>query len=767
MQLKNLGVKGLDNFDMIKSVIKGLSDEQAATVLSTTALSTAQKAAALAANGMSDEDIVATMVKKEWCKTQLEANNILEADEFLKLKDAASTDLLTAAYLRLEAAAKGLWATIKAHSVITGVAIAGAVIAGIIAAYKRWGPTQENLAKWLDESKQKVQESTQNIEEMESELEKVQSRISELQEMGSLTIVQQKELSNLEKSNKQLERSIELEKTKRRIANKKATSDFVKWFDKDMKSDGEYKYTLPGGVDAVKGFWKQLGLHGIVSEANKKGAAIAIQSTDEMGYANLQFDLIDSLITQRESAATADAKKEIDGSIDEIFEYLSDKSTEFNEKTKDIDLEYTPNAKNGTQEAKVNDIIEYIDTFNDKLLLAQAKADPANFNYNTIFDSVLSSTRFDEATEKIEKLKISEDGTAKSSEDFQKDLYNLFKEAGKADGNNNIKQLTEYLTELGLIDLEKSEDGITDLAKALVEATEETNKAVKSNLLFADSYSKITTARKKFEEDLQNVESGTEDFESYADSYTEAMKLLNQGYDLDNGVLMAHVERLISEKQLKKLGYDADKVKAYLQKHLKGVFGDKDTLGKGFVDKIKKSADSDGKIYAKDKNGEIDYSRELASYDNGMWHFSDNEKDIAALGKQFGMTTEEILACVKALNTYSEVDLNDTDTIIDKLKGDGKAFSFEELSGKTAAPNGAAEYLYNKLSAVEHSEVLLVRRIYLLIDLVSLVVYSLVFFVRLVYLVDLDQLFGFVNILDNAETCRDNDCRSDSADILR
>ena len=174
---------------------------------------------------------------------------------------------------------------------------------------------------------------------------------------------------------------------------------------------------------------------------------------------------------------------------------------------------------------------------------------------------------------------------------------------------------------------------------------------------------------------MQNVETGTENYESFADSYEKAMELLNKGFDLDNGVLMAHVERLISDEQLHKLGYNATKVKKYLQDNLKGVFGDKDTLGTGLIKKIKDSADKDGKIYAKGKDGKLDKTREIASFKDGKWHFSDDQKDIEALGEQFDMTSDQILACVEALKTFSEFEVNDTDTIVNKLKKEGKVYS--------------------------------------------------------------------------------------------
>lgn len=68
MQLKLLGVEGNESFKMVTAVIKGMTAEQATATVSTTALTAVQKAAALATAGMSDADIVATLVKKNGAK---------------------------------------------------------------------------------------------------------------------------------------------------------------------------------------------------------------------------------------------------------------------------------------------------------------------------------------------------------------------------------------------------------------------------------------------------------------------------------------------------------------------------------------------------------------------------------------------------------------------------------------------------------------------------------------------------------------------------
>lgn len=690
MRLKILGVQGSTSIKTITAVIKNMKLEEAAAVLTTTGLTEAE-----AAN---------LLVKKGLCSSTEEASKALTAQSAGNVAAAGSTDLLTAAWLKLKAAGKGVITTIQAHPILATLAATAAAIGIVIAAYKKANPSTETLAKNLDESKQKIQESTQKITEMESELGKVQSRIDELQSMGSLTIVEQKELSNLKESNALLTRNLELEKQKKRLENKQVNEDFIKWFDSAMghKSGLEQSAAIATSVPQPTGDPIANGLGNAVNYLLNKNKDEIYEDNATIGN---QFKRIDELLEERKTA-TGERIEEIENSLKEAFDYLNNIDTELNNEMKDLDLEYTPDAKKGSQEYEINQRIVEAEEFKNKLLLKTADYQGGIPEaYEAVLNNTLDSSRFAEAAKEIEKLKTAEDGTVRKSKDFEKALYEAIT---KAPDGSNIKELANYLEELGMIKVnpEIGVDGITDFSNAIVESIDETDKATQSNLLFADSFSKITSARKAFEEGLSSVETGTEDFESYADSYEKAMELLNKGYDLDNGVLMAHVERLISDKQLKKLGYDADKVKAFLQEHLKGVFGDKDTdaPGNGLIDKIEKNADEDGKIYAKDKNGNIDKTRELASYKDGNWHISDDTKDIEALGKEFGMTTDQILSCIKAMKTFSDVDLNDTETIIKQLKEENKVFSVTDKT-ETTNKDGKKTTKKSKKSAVNISQV--------------------------------------------------------------
>lgn len=302
-RLKLLGIEGSTSIKLVESAIKGLSAEEAAYKLITT--------------GLTDAERVQTLVELKLCKTKAEAEALLAAQSAGNVAAAGSTEILTAASLRLKAALQGIGATIKAHPILTAVTAAGLAITGIIAAYKKWGPTQENLAKKLDEAKQKVQESTQKIEEMESELTNVRDRIAELKGMGSLTIVQQKELDNLEKSSSQLERNIELEKEYRRLKKKDANKAFVDWFNKDMKDKTEYTYSTADKSDgANSGFRKIANFLAPVIDAKMKteqnngaptiaelngeqGAHLVFSSDDETFEIENQFEQAKKLIAQK------------------------------------------------------------------------------------------------------------------------------------------------------------------------------------------------------------------------------------------------------------------------------------------------------------------------------------------------------------------------------------------------------------------------------------------------------------------------------------
>lgn len=214
---------------------------------------------------------------------------------------------------KLGTALKGALAKVKnsfiAHPILATLAATAAAIGIVIAASKKANPSTETLAKNLDESKQKIQESTQKITEMESELEKVQSRMAELKAMGSLSVVDKKELEQLEAYNAQLEKSKELEKAQRRIQNQESVDKFIDWFENDMYDVGKYYYSLNDNLekpsDAVN-----TREHPIAAFGYRLGTTPL--QTSEKHFIDAMFDSFDKQIEERANATTTEAKDKAD-----------------------------------------------------------------------------------------------------------------------------------------------------------------------------------------------------------------------------------------------------------------------------------------------------------------------------------------------------------------------------------------------------------------------------------------------------------------------
>lgn len=405
MRLKYLGIEGSTSIKLIQAAIKGLSVEEAAAKLVTTGLTSAEQAQIL--------------VELSLCKTKAEAEALLAAQSAGNIAAAGSTNILTAASLKLKAALKGVITTIQAHPILATLAATAAAIGIVIAAYKKANPSTETLAKNLDESKQKIQESTQKITEMESELEKVQSRMAELQAMDSLTIVEQKELNNLKETNALLTRNLELEKQKRRLENKQTNEDFIKWFDSEMghKSGIERSAAIATSVPQSTGDPVANGLGNAVHYLlNKNKDEIYKDEIDEDNTAaKNKFKQIDELLEERKTA-TGERIEEIETSLKEAFDYLNNIDTEFNNATKDLDLEYTPDAKKGSQEYEINQRIVEAEEFKNKLLLKTAEYQGGiSEAYEAVLNNTLDSSRFSEAAKQIEELKTAKDGTTRTS----------------------------------------------------------------------------------------------------------------------------------------------------------------------------------------------------------------------------------------------------------------------------------------------------------------------------------------------------------------
>lgn len=325
-QLKILGIQGSNNFKLVETALKSLSAQEATSALVTTTLTDAEKIRILISKGV----------------TEAEAKKILATAESTAANVAAagSTDLLTAASLRLKAAIQGIGATIKAHPILAAVTAAVAVIAGVAKGVDYIMTKSERLSDKLSETKEAISETTENLNSLESKLSDTKDRIDELNSMSSLNIVEQQELSNLKEVTAQLERQIELEKTRKRIENRQATEDFINWFDSDIHTYGEYNYKGQGSAEANQKESRNAvsyGEHKFQYWWNELGGST--KYLDEEKYINDRFDYLSELISKRSTETNEDEKKNIDNNIKEVFSYLTSKSKEFDSQMEGLELD--------------------------------------------------------------------------------------------------------------------------------------------------------------------------------------------------------------------------------------------------------------------------------------------------------------------------------------------------------------------------------------------------------------------------------------------
>ena len=210
--------------------------------------------------------------------------------------------------------------------------------------------------------------------------------------------------------------------------------------------------------------------------------------------------------------------------------------------------------------------------------------------------------------------------------------------------------------------------------------SESANSVSDSSSVILNAFDKAATGITEFKNAMDSskgsIKSGTEAFEGYTDAYTNAMKLINKGYDLDNGKLYAYMELLLGKDTLEKYGYNVDTLKGKL-KELKGVYGDKNSLGDGFLDKLKKSVD---------KNGDLKLGKEtIATFDKKSGEWSVDNNHFADVAKALGMTEDGLVACIQAMSTWSDVALESLGEIKARAESAGAAYHEQfdkELKGK-------------------------------------------------------------------------------------
>lgn len=141
------------------------------------------------------------------------------------------------------------------NAAMTGLAVAVAswAIGELIQAFDNWIHKQDIAAEKLADLQNTIQSTTEELNTLKSELTANQKRIAELQNMGSLSVVEQEELDKLKERNAELEHTIELQKILNEENKKAAAEEAETYFNTESRYDKHGAVSLWFGDDPLSG----------------------------------------------------------------------------------------------------------------------------------------------------------------------------------------------------------------------------------------------------------------------------------------------------------------------------------------------------------------------------------------------------------------------------------------------------------------------------------------------------------------------------------
>ena len=384
-------------------------------------------------------------------------------------------------------------ATVAFQAALTfGIAFA---IQGLITLFDKLSksiPTVENTTQWLKDSSQKVKDIQDNINNLNNELTTTKKRIDELLNKPSLTIVEQNELDELQKTNAELERKIQLQERALQIAQGKNSKNFVNATEATRNTKDD------------KDLW------------NNDSTAIAIMARQYVDMGTESYDaesFFDKVLEAYKNAETAKANateeelKNIDEYQNKASEWMSEYTTKLQANLDELgDFDY----KTLSDKAKAQ--VDYInDTLNtyDKLLGKDS----------TVFSNIYNQERFAEGKKAIDQLKESGNLTAESLENLYKSGTNAsfnamidnFKKIGLiADTSTNSFSLLANQINGTTKTVDKNGNVIDNTAKKVdrfKQLMEE--KGTDKNPSFVEGIEKSVEQLQKLEDALVKFESGT------------------------------------------------------------------------------------------------------------------------------------------------------------------------------------------------------------------------------------------------------------------
>lgn len=620
--------------------LAGLNQKQLELVISTNKLNVAQASALLQGAKVSRQDRI-QILKKLGLISATAAQDVATKGLTLSMKQ------LTAI----------IWAQVKAWAMTPfGMAtIAAAAIFAIVKIVDALTVSLEESREALADLREEYKENEDEIATLNDELQTTIDRINELQGKDSLTFTEAEELDNLRKQNAELERQIALLETVQKQKMLGIHKTFIDVMEKDVNNVDDKKFNSSGAYTTTK-------YDKLVSENYeptdykywRKENGGHITRISEQEYIKAVMMRREEVVNSLSGKLTDKERESLSSLLNEIDDYLTDKSQEFADAADGISYVSNPTT---SDEKAVNEWLDFINDFNDQMMIAmgQSKAKENAFN-RLIYGG------FSNATSELKNLGKQGEVTAKHLADSRYDAF------------------IQKCIDLGIIaddsegSLEFLASGFNLLSEAVGDTGDGVDNTKKKLNGLADSITNLQDAYTLLDKAMEEMEDGGLTVDTIKEIAEQVDNLTDYLY-IENGVIKLNTQAW------------REYAKAKVASDIAGIQAS-----------IKKLEDDNKALDAKKKEYE---ANRAAGSDSGMWNnlIIQQDKAIAANNKEIAKN-QELLAIYNTL--YADI----TDTIeskVETLRKSIKAVA-DEYNNFT---NGNVDY--NKRPVVSQSDM---RKVY-------------------------------------------------------
>ena len=510
-----MGIAGTTSISATAAAIKGLSDEEVIAALTTTELTQEEMAAALVKAGYTNATALQTAeLAAEAREQEIAAAATIEAAAADSTATAATTGL-SVATTGLGNVFKGLWATLKANPIVWVLAGVAALIAAVDAYQKRVQAAEDKL----HDSAEEVKNLQGEMDDLNGELKTTQNRIEELLRKPALTIVEQNELENLQRTNDELQRQLELKQRSAEVAQGKNADNFVNAVNTKQTQDGGNAWWFGyNNYGDFKTNPNKSEAHPNRPEANTTGVNHQQQymfqwRLEDYQEAEAKYQAALEAGNEAEAKKWKERKDELNtamsGYVSDMTGYLQDLGN-YNYETLSDDAKAA---------------IDYINDIQNAYLMTTGDSG------NSVFSNIYNQGRFAEGKKAIDELRES----GKLTADTFAELYN---------SNDSVKAMIDNMQKVGLIN-DTTASTFQNLTNQIVGTKEASEQAANVEIPFSelissdgtqdtiDSFKDRLTTLSEALDDLQSGELSDSDLLDLIEKFPE---LANRTDDLDNAL---------------------------------------------------------------------------------------------------------------------------------------------------------------------------------------------------------------------------------------